>query len=87
MGTIHELLTLIKTQLNVHPKIQHNAHFSGLFLWQTVELGLNRRATRQCLSETQGLSYSMRWHEDYIVIYLSETQGLGEGKYGLVTSV
>ena len=57
------------------------------YMWQTEELGLNQRVAGQCLSETQGLSYSVHWHEDYIVIYLSETQGLGEGKYGLVMSV
>ncbi len=35
-GTVHKLLMQIKSHLNVHPEIQQNAHFSGLFLpsWQ-----------------------------------------------------
>ena len=35
-ATIHELITQIKSHLNVHPEVQQNARFSGLFLptWQ-----------------------------------------------------
>jgi hypothetical protein len=31
-ATVHELLNQIKLHLNVHPEIQQNACFSGLFL-------------------------------------------------------
>ena len=39
-ATIHELITQIKSHLNAHPKVQQNAHFSGLFL-----------PTRQCRAD------------------------------------
>jgi hypothetical protein len=32
LATIHELIMQIKSHLNVHPKVQQNAHFSKLFL-------------------------------------------------------
>ena len=31
-GTIHELITQVKSHIDAHPKIQHNDHFSALFL-------------------------------------------------------
>jgi hypothetical protein len=32
LATVHKLITQIKSHLNTHPKVQQNAHFSGLFL-------------------------------------------------------
>jgi len=43
VATIHKLITQIKSHLNAHPKVQQNAHFSGLFLptrWRQADNGL-----------------------------------------------